>query len=237
MANIISKLHLSKPPLAFPNIIARLLEDLGVDYHALDSGDKYQSQHQEEGEQPAFEATFEAAYEPQSYGLGQLQEDMANMKQVQMEFYESILAQNAEYGVRLQSIERRQSNLERGQELIHQEFANHVKDSSVRMDQMHTELKAEKDMTTKMKDLIVGLSLDSRANDMYIHWGLQQCIPNYGPTNLEDIPQIPQKIKDNFIFGKPWHEGLIRPTQPGESSTAPQQQAPPQQAPLMHEHH
>ncbi|MED6225210.1 hypothetical protein PIB30_091506, partial [Stylosanthes scabra] len=38
-------------------------------------------------------------------------------------------------------------------------------------------------------------------------------------------------IKDNFIFGKPWHEGIIRPTQPGESSTAPQQQAPPQQAP------
>ncbi|MED6202424.1 hypothetical protein PIB30_105302 [Stylosanthes scabra] len=136
MANIISKLHLSKPPLAFPNIIAHLLEDSGVDYHALDSGDK-----------------------------------------------------------------------------------------------MHTELKAEKDMTTKMKDLVMGLSLDSRANDMYIHWGLQQCIPNYGPTNLEDIPQIPHKIRDNFIFGKPWHEGLIRPTQPGESSTAPQQQAPPQQAP------
>ncbi|MED6139908.1 hypothetical protein PIB30_088362 [Stylosanthes scabra] len=201
MANIISKLHLSKPPLAFPNIIARLLEDSGVDYHALDSGDKipkgrpitaevmenirqpqrhsppphqtpqphqfheqsfppspqYQSQHQEEGEQPAFEATFEAAYEPQSYGWGQLQEDMANMKQVQMEFYEN-----------------------------------------------------------------------SRANDMYTHWGLQQCIPNYGPTNLEDIPQIPHKIRDNFIFGKPWHEGLIRPTQPGESSTPPPQQALPE---------
>ncbi|MED6140309.1 hypothetical protein PIB30_091939 [Stylosanthes scabra] len=99
------------------------------------------------------------------------------------------------------------------------------------MDQMHTELKAEKDMTTKTKDLVVGLSLDSRANDMYTHWGLQQCIPNYGPTNLEDIPQIPHKIRDNFIFGKPWLEGLIRPTQPGESSTLPQQQAPPQQAP------
>ncbi|MED6163395.1 hypothetical protein PIB30_079563 [Stylosanthes scabra] len=121
---------------------------------------QYQSQHQEEGEQPAFEATFEAAYEPQSYGWGQLQEDMANMKQVQMEFYEN-----------------------------------------------------------------------SCANDMYIHWGLQQCIPNYGPTNLEDIPQIPHKIRDNLIFSKPWHEGLIRPTQPSESSTAPQQQAPPQQAP------
>ncbi|MED6113517.1 hypothetical protein PIB30_071528 [Stylosanthes scabra] len=40
MTNIISKLHLSKPPLAFPNVIARLLEELGVDYNALDSDDK-----------------------------------------------------------------------------------------------------------------------------------------------------------------------------------------------------
>ncbi|MED6115481.1 hypothetical protein PIB30_091020 [Stylosanthes scabra] len=114
MANIISKLYLSKPPLAFPNIIARLLEDSGVDYHALDSGDKvpkgrpitaevmenirqpqrhsppphqtpqphqfheqpfppspqYQSQHQEEGEQPAFEAIFEASYEPPKLWMG-----------------------------------------------------------------------------------------------------------------------------------------------------------------------
>ncbi|MED6226852.1 hypothetical protein PIB30_107773, partial [Stylosanthes scabra] len=81
----------------------------------------------------------------------------------------------------LQSIERRQSNLERGQELIHQEFANHVKDFSARMDQMHTELKAEKDMTTKVKDLVVGLSLDSRANDMYTHWGLQQSPQQQAP--------------------------------------------------------
>ncbi|MED6201849.1 hypothetical protein PIB30_099231 [Stylosanthes scabra] len=34
------KLHLSKPPLAFPNVIARLLEESGVDYNALDSDDK-----------------------------------------------------------------------------------------------------------------------------------------------------------------------------------------------------
>ncbi|MED6190158.1 hypothetical protein PIB30_102938, partial [Stylosanthes scabra] len=40
MTSIISKLHLSKPPLAFPNVIARLLEESGVDYNALDSDDK-----------------------------------------------------------------------------------------------------------------------------------------------------------------------------------------------------
>ncbi|MED6173692.1 hypothetical protein PIB30_061990 [Stylosanthes scabra] len=40
MTNIISKLHLSKPPLAFPNVIARLLEESGVDYNALESDDK-----------------------------------------------------------------------------------------------------------------------------------------------------------------------------------------------------
>ncbi|MED6140474.1 hypothetical protein PIB30_093607 [Stylosanthes scabra] len=106
MTNIISKLHLSKPPLAFPNVIARLLDESGVDYNALDSDDKvpkgrpitaevmknirhpqyhsppphqspqlhqfheqpfppspqYQFQHHFEEEQPAGEATFEAAY-------------------------------------------------------------------------------------------------------------------------------------------------------------------------------
>ncbi|MED6226294.1 hypothetical protein PIB30_102177 [Stylosanthes scabra] len=114
MANIISKLHLSKPPLAFPNIIARLLEDSGVDYHALDSGDKvpkgrpitaevmenirqhqrhslpphqspqphqfheqpfppspqYQSQHQEEGEQPALKPLLRQPMNPKVMGRG-----------------------------------------------------------------------------------------------------------------------------------------------------------------------
>ncbi|MED6214381.1 hypothetical protein PIB30_102463 [Stylosanthes scabra] len=96
MMKIIAKLHLSKPPLGFPNIIARLYSEMEVSFLASDPSDA-----------PA----GNAADAPQDYGWGQLQEDMANLKQVQMEFYESILAQNAEYGPKFQSIERRQSDL------------------------------------------------------------------------------------------------------------------------------
>ncbi|MED6200290.1 hypothetical protein PIB30_083622, partial [Stylosanthes scabra] len=48
-------------------------------------------------EQPA----GDAAQIPQGYGWGQLQEDMANLNKNQTEFYDSILAQQAAYGLRL----------------------------------------------------------------------------------------------------------------------------------------
>ncbi|MED6214380.1 hypothetical protein PIB30_102462, partial [Stylosanthes scabra] len=106
---------------------------------------------------------------------------------------------------------------------MHQEFTNHVKEFSARMDQMHIELEEEKARTAKREGLVVGLSLDSRANDMYTHWGLQQCVPNFVPTNPEDIPH---RIRDNYMIGKPWHEGLIRPTPPGESSAQKSKSTP-----------
>ncbi|MED6152113.1 hypothetical protein PIB30_088863 [Stylosanthes scabra] len=166
MTSIISKLHLSKPPLAFLNVIARLLEESGVYYNALDSDDKvpkgrpitaevmenirhpqhhsapphqspqlhqfheqpfspspqYQSQHHFEQEQPAGEATFEAAYGPQNYGWGQLHEDMTTLKANQQEFYDSILAQQAQYGLRLTDIETRQNTMWAEQHKFHQEM-------------------------------------------------------------------------------------------------------------------
>ncbi|MED6213053.1 hypothetical protein PIB30_089535, partial [Stylosanthes scabra] len=166
MTNIIIKLHLSKPPLAFPNVIARLLEESGVDYNALDSDDKvpkgrpitaevmenirhpqhhsppphqspqlhqfheqpfapspqYQSQHHFEEEQPAGEATFEAAYGPQNYGWRQLHEDMTTLKANQQEFYDNILAQQAQYGFRLTDIETRQNTMWAEQHRFHQEM-------------------------------------------------------------------------------------------------------------------
>ncbi|MED6163845.1 hypothetical protein PIB30_083977 [Stylosanthes scabra] len=42
---------------------------------------------------------------PQGYGWGQLQANMANLRTTQTEFYESILAQNASYGLRLREME------------------------------------------------------------------------------------------------------------------------------------
>ncbi|MED6214499.1 hypothetical protein PIB30_103604 [Stylosanthes scabra] len=187
MANIISKLHLSKPPLAFPNIIACLLEDSGVDYHALDSGDKVPKG------RPITAEVMENIRQPQRHSPPPHQTPQPH------QFHEQPFPPSPQL------------------------LYSHGSDAH--------RIKSREGYDNKDERSCRGLSLDSRANDMYTHWGLQQCIPNYGPTNLEDIPQIPHKIRDNFIFGKPWHEGLIRPTQLGESSTPPQQQAPPQQAP------
>ncbi|MED6211926.1 hypothetical protein PIB30_078280 [Stylosanthes scabra] len=174
MMKIIAKLHLSKPPLGFPNIIARLCSEMEVSFLASAPSDAV----------PKAKAITIA----------------------------SILAQNADYGPKLQSIERRQSDLradqfifenkmkeyhdqqreqleqvERGQELMHQEFTNHVKDFSTRMDQMHIELEEEKARTAKIEGLVMGLSLDSRANDMYTHWGLQQCVPKHNTQSIHMI--------------------------------------------------
>ncbi|MED6201961.1 hypothetical protein PIB30_100467, partial [Stylosanthes scabra] len=87
------------------------------------------------------------------------------------------------------------------------------------MDKVHTELEAEKERTSKLEGLVVGLSLDTSANDTYTHWGLQQCVPNLVPTNPSSIPH---KIRDNYKAGKPLLEGLTHPTPPGESSGAAQ---------------
>ncbi|MED6226349.1 hypothetical protein PIB30_102834 [Stylosanthes scabra] len=45
------------------------------------------------------------------YGWGQLQADMANLRTTQTKFYESILAQNASYGLHLREIEVKQNDM------------------------------------------------------------------------------------------------------------------------------
>ncbi|MED6214076.1 hypothetical protein PIB30_099493 [Stylosanthes scabra] len=96
MMNIINKLHTSKPPLAFPNIIARLCEEMEISF--LASGPV-------EAMPKARSITPAPA---DGYGWGQLQEDMANMSKNQTEFYDSMLAQQTAYGLRLQEMETRQ---------------------------------------------------------------------------------------------------------------------------------
>ncbi|MED6214822.1 hypothetical protein PIB30_107120 [Stylosanthes scabra] len=122
MMNIISKLHTSNPPLAFPNIIARLCEEMEISF--LASGpveampkarpitpavmenirhppvQRFHPQQHFRHEQPA-----------DGYGWGQLQEDMANMSKNQTEFYDSMLAQQIAYVLRLQEMETRQQEI------------------------------------------------------------------------------------------------------------------------------
>ncbi|MED6224171.1 hypothetical protein PIB30_081323 [Stylosanthes scabra] len=136
MTEIVKNLHTTRHPLAFPNVIARLCEAVGISYRAPNSKEAVPKirpitavvmenirypPHQppppppqpqqyigegEHQEQPAYDAQM-----PQGYGWGQLQADMANLRTTQTEFYESILAQNASYGLRLREIELKQNDM------------------------------------------------------------------------------------------------------------------------------
>ncbi|MED6128313.1 hypothetical protein PIB30_096493, partial [Stylosanthes scabra] len=122
MMNIINNLHTSKPLLAFPNIIARLCEEMEISFLALGPVEAmpkaraitpavmenirhppvqpFNPQQHYHHEQPA-----------NGHGWGQLQEDMANMSKNQIEFYDIMLAQQAAYGLRLQEMETRQEEM------------------------------------------------------------------------------------------------------------------------------
>ncbi|MED6139534.1 hypothetical protein PIB30_084687 [Stylosanthes scabra] len=126
MTDIVKDLHTTRHPLAFPNVIARLCEAAGVSYQAPNSKEAVPKirpitaavmenirypHHQphapppqpqqyvgegEHQEQPAYDAQM-----PQGYGWGT----------TQVEFYESILAQNASYGLRLREIDVKQNDM------------------------------------------------------------------------------------------------------------------------------
>ncbi|MED6171995.1 hypothetical protein PIB30_046006 [Stylosanthes scabra] len=112
MMKVINKLHFPKTPLALPNIIARLCDEMEVPYVAsipieVVPKAKFITTTVMEGiknpPQPQFhheKLAYDAANMPQGYGWGQLQEDMGN-----------ILAQQTAYGRRLQDIEARQKEI------------------------------------------------------------------------------------------------------------------------------
>ncbi|MED6177287.1 hypothetical protein PIB30_096735 [Stylosanthes scabra] len=294
MTSIISKLHLSKPPLAFPNVIAHLLEESRADYNALDSDDKvpkgrpitaevmenirhpqhhsppphqspqlhqfheqsfspspqYQSQHHFEQEQPAGEATFEAAYGPQNHGWGQLHEDITTLKANQQEFYDSILAQQAQYGLRLTDIETRQNTMWVEQHKFHQEmreyheqqqnqfkkmqeeqaqlqrdFSNYRKNLSTHMSRTHKSFEVQGKQMEEINDLFQQNLWHTKSHQTYSNWALQQINPTLIPILPMDIPF---RIQSNISENRPIFDGMLRSWPVGGESSAA---APPQQAP------
>ncbi|MED6200669.1 hypothetical protein PIB30_087500 [Stylosanthes scabra] len=229
MINIITKLHATKLPLSFPNIIARLCEEM----------EPYFQQ-----EQPA-----NAPNMPQGYGWGQLQEDMANLNKNQTEFYDKILAQQATYGLGLQDLETRQEDMwveqqqfhqdvrsyqaqqkeqfqlfQEEQEKMHRELMNHRKNFSTHMGKVHTAQEENKAKLNQINQVVLSHSLDSQAGNMYTHFGLQQGFPSLVPITPSKIPGA---IKNNFRAGKPLFEGMLRPWPPEGSTSATGQQEPP----------
>ncbi|MED6176419.1 hypothetical protein PIB30_088044 [Stylosanthes scabra] len=135
--NIITKLHATKPPLAFPNIIARLCEEMDVPYlasrpvEAVPKARPMTTTVMENLRYPPVQPYFQqeqpanAANMPQGYGWDQLQEDMANLNKNQTQFYENMLAQQAAYGLRLQDLERRQKDMWVEQQQFHQDVRSY----------------------------------------------------------------------------------------------------------------
>ncbi|MED6161655.1 hypothetical protein PIB30_062795 [Stylosanthes scabra] len=217
MMNIINKLHTSKPPLAFPNIIARLCEEMEISF--LASGP-----------------------------------DMANMSKNQTEFYDSMLAQQTAYGLRLQEMETRQQEMwqfqqevwqaqhqfqqdvrnyqeqqreqfqffQKEQEKMQKELTNYKKNFSSHMGKLHAAHEEQKTKMGQTNQILINHALDSQAGNMYTHWALQQSNQNLVPM----IPtKIPPAIRDNFKAGRPLFHGMLRPWLPEGSSNALGQQA------------
>ncbi|MED6164890.1 hypothetical protein PIB30_094426 [Stylosanthes scabra] len=158
---------------------------------------QYQSQHHFEEEQPACEATFEAAYGPQNYGWGQLHEDMTTLKANQQEFYDSILAQQAQYGLHLTDIETRQNTMWEEQHRFHQEmreyheqqqnqfkkmqeeqaqlqrdFSNYRKNFSTHMSRTHKSFEEQGKQMEEIIDLLSHNTWHTKTHQMYSNWAL-----------------------------------------------------------------
>ncbi|MED6202425.1 hypothetical protein PIB30_105310 [Stylosanthes scabra] len=102
MMKVINKLHFPKNPLALPNIIARLCDEMEVPYVASSPIEVVPKAKVITTTVPQLQIHMEhpAGNMPQGYGWGQLQEDMANL-----------LAQQTAHGNRLQDIEARQKEI------------------------------------------------------------------------------------------------------------------------------
>ncbi|MED6224911.1 hypothetical protein PIB30_088745 [Stylosanthes scabra] len=197
MMNIINKLHTSKPPLAFPNIIAHLCEEMKISFlasgpvEAMPKARSITPAVMENIRHPPvqpFNPQQHYHHEQQAdgYGWGQLQEDMANMSKNQTEFYDSMLAQQT-------ASPPRNGN------------------------------KATRDVAIPTRGVASTTSIPTRCN-MYTHWVLQQSNQNLVPMIPTKIPPA---IRDNFKAGRPLFHRMLRPWPPEGSSNALGQQATP----------
>ncbi|MED6190342.1 hypothetical protein PIB30_104950, partial [Stylosanthes scabra] len=154
------------------------------------------------------------------YGWGQLQEDMANMTKNQIEFYDSMLAQQAAYGLRLQEMETRQEEMWQFQQEAWQAQHQFQQESHGKLHAAHEEQKTK---MGQINQVLINHALDSQADNMYTHWALQQANQNLVPM----IPtKIPPAIRENLRAGRPLFQGMLRPWPPEGSSTLGQQATP-----------
>ncbi|MED6138875.1 hypothetical protein PIB30_078676 [Stylosanthes scabra] len=148
-------------------------------------------------EQPTYDAQM-----PQGYGWGQLQANMANLKTTQTKFYESILAQNASYGLHLREIE-----IQAEQAQIHKEFTNYKKNFSTHMGKMNKNFEDQRIEMGNINHNLLSHTLSSKAKSYYTWWGLQQMNPSLAPVPPTSITTL---IQNNVQENKPMFDGMLR---------------------------
>ncbi|MED6200985.1 hypothetical protein PIB30_090555 [Stylosanthes scabra] len=129
MMNIITKLHATKPPLAFPNIIARLCEEMEVPYlasgpvEAVPKARPITTAVMENLRYPPVQPYFQQEQPVNAANMPQGRH--ANLNKNQTEFYDNMLAQEAACGLRLQDLETRQKDMWVEQQQFHQDVRSY----------------------------------------------------------------------------------------------------------------
>ncbi|MED6113646.1 hypothetical protein PIB30_072812, partial [Stylosanthes scabra] len=164
MMSIISKLHTSKPPLAFPNIIACLCEEMEISFlasgpiEAMPKARSITPAVMENIRHPPVQPFnpqqhFHHEQSADGYGWGQLQEDMANMSKNQTEFYDGILAQQTAYGLHLKEMETRQQEMWQEQHQFQQDVRNYQEQQREQFQSFQKEQeKMQKELTNYKKN-------------------------------------------------------------------------------------
>ncbi|MED6184774.1 hypothetical protein PIB30_050768 [Stylosanthes scabra] len=121
MMNIINKLYTTKPPLAFPNVIAGLCEAMEISYLASGPDEVVPKA------RPIAAVVMDnIRYPPVQLPPPQphfYQEQLAgDAAQMPQEFYDSILAQQVAYVLRLQDLETRQKDMWAEQSQFHKDM-------------------------------------------------------------------------------------------------------------------
>ncbi|MED6138438.1 hypothetical protein PIB30_074231 [Stylosanthes scabra] len=190
------------------------------------------------------------------YGWGQLQEDMANMSKNQTKFYDSMLAQQTAYGLRLQEMETRQQEMWQFQQEVWQEqhqFEQDMRNYQVQQRKQFQSFqkeqeKMQKELTNYKKNFSSHMgklhtaheeqkTKMGRTNRVLVNHALDSLAGNMythwalKQSNQNLVPMIPTKIppaiRENFKEGRPLFHGMLRPWPPEGSSNALGQQATP----------
>ncbi|MED6139290.1 hypothetical protein PIB30_082398 [Stylosanthes scabra] len=181
MMNIINKLHTSKPPLTFPNIIARLCEEMEISFLASGPVEAM----------PKARSITPAVME-------NIRHPPVQPFNPQQHYHHEQPADGYEQqGEQFQSFQKEQEKMQK-------ELANYKKNFSSHMGKLQAAHEEQKTKMGQTNQILVNHALDSQAGNMYTHWALQ-------PSNQNLVPMIPTKIppaiRDNFKVGRPLFTG------------------------------